>query len=467
MGWTALRVRGSLGQRAGFAVAEWRRDALVRSPTAACSPWTRAPRCSTRWRYPTPEQGCVLAGAAMRVGPDAQLGRVSADGMRRPIAIGVAAPACAQDSGGVVRMVDGAVTFKGGSISNSKAVRARPLHLLHVCRMLENAHASRFTLRTTADAPWLACHVEYRWHLVREHIAVGCILCCALWHADRWRARHGARMPRCALCVCVGFLFVARCGAYTVAFSYLVRRRIHRSRELNRCVGVRCMCLRCASHGCALHFAHRVACCIGVGFIAAHCKLRRRSCCIGVSCALQRRALHRCIGDAQPSRSALLWDAYYGGLRLRCPIGQRAGFLRWPSGGAMRSCAVFWRRALHGHGHRAFRRRGDIQHRSYGACGAGRRCVVGPDARWGGCRQTGCDGRLQYSWLHRRVQDGGGVVRMVVGAVTFKGGSFSNSTAVSMFARMIRLLHECLACCKCSCFMLYAMLRATWVCLVV
>ena len=50
--------------------------------------------------------------------------RVSADGVRRPIAVGVAALACAQDFGGVVRMDDGAVTFKGGSISNTTAVRA-------------------------------------------------------------------------------------------------------------------------------------------------------------------------------------------------------------------------------------------------------------------------------------------------------------------------------------------------------
>jgi hypothetical protein len=39
--------------------------------------------------------------------------------------MGVAAPACAQNGGGVVMMFDGAVTFKGGSISNTKAsVRA-------------------------------------------------------------------------------------------------------------------------------------------------------------------------------------------------------------------------------------------------------------------------------------------------------------------------------------------------------
>jgi hypothetical protein len=52
------------------------------------------------------------------------VGRVSAEGVQRPIATGVAAPACAQESGGVVDMDDGAVTFKGGSIANSTAVRA-------------------------------------------------------------------------------------------------------------------------------------------------------------------------------------------------------------------------------------------------------------------------------------------------------------------------------------------------------
>ena len=42
-----------------------------------------------------------------------------------PIAIGVAAPACAQ-SGGVVSMEDGAVTFRGGLISNTKAAVRAP-----------------------------------------------------------------------------------------------------------------------------------------------------------------------------------------------------------------------------------------------------------------------------------------------------------------------------------------------------
>jgi hypothetical protein len=57
---------------------------------------------------------------------DAQLGRVSADGVRRPISIRAAAPACAQDSGGVVDMSGGAVMFKGGSISNSTAAVRAP-----------------------------------------------------------------------------------------------------------------------------------------------------------------------------------------------------------------------------------------------------------------------------------------------------------------------------------------------------
>ena len=45
---------------------------------------------------------------------------MSADGMRGPIALGVAASAGAQYDGGVVRMGDGAVTFKGGSIGRRR-----------------------------------------------------------------------------------------------------------------------------------------------------------------------------------------------------------------------------------------------------------------------------------------------------------------------------------------------------------
>jgi hypothetical protein len=63
-GWCACAARSGEGR--AVAVAERRRDALVCSPTAACSRWARAPRCSTPWRYPAPKQRCVRASAAMR-----------------------------------------------------------------------------------------------------------------------------------------------------------------------------------------------------------------------------------------------------------------------------------------------------------------------------------------------------------------------------------------------------------------
>jgi hypothetical protein len=77
-----LRVRCTSGRRAGFAVAERRCDALVRSPAlAACSPWPRAPRCSTPWRYPAPEQGCVRGGPGWRC--ESGRMRVGGGGCRR------------------------------------------------------------------------------------------------------------------------------------------------------------------------------------------------------------------------------------------------------------------------------------------------------------------------------------------------------------------------------------------------
>ncbi len=75
----------------------------------------------------------------------------------RPIAMGVAAPACAQ-FGGVVSMFDGAVTFKGGSISNSTAA---------------------------VRAPSASC---------ASRAVVWCVARCGT--ADTWRARCGARMLR-------------------------------------------------------------------------------------------------------------------------------------------------------------------------------------------------------------------------------------------------------------------------------
>ena len=46
---------------------------------------------------------------------------------------------CAQTSGGVVLMADGDVTFKGGTISNTKAVRARRSRSCDACTLCARA----------------------------------------------------------------------------------------------------------------------------------------------------------------------------------------------------------------------------------------------------------------------------------------------------------------------------------------
>ncbi len=59
----ALLVRcacaARLGEGRAVEIAERRRDALVRSSSAACSTCTKALRCSTPCRYPAPKQRCV------------------------------------------------------------------------------------------------------------------------------------------------------------------------------------------------------------------------------------------------------------------------------------------------------------------------------------------------------------------------------------------------------------------------
>jgi hypothetical protein len=169
------------------------------------------------------------------------------------------------------------------------------------------------------------------------------------------------------------------------------------------------------------------------------------ACCIGARCLLHRRLVAlciglRCIGDAQSSRTAFRCSELHG---MCCVGAARLGkgrALWWPSGGAMHSCAVLRRRALHGQGHRAVRHRGDIQHRRKGACVVGRRCESGRCARGRvstDCSVRGCVGCAQ----------GGGVVRMLGGAVTFKGGTISNTKAVHAPARCD--FTSCVACSEC------------------
>ncbi len=206
-----LRVGAArFGKGRAFAVAERRRDALVRSRTAAvCSPWTRAPRCSTPWRYLTPMQGCVRGGAALRVSGRCAHGAGVGGRVAGPIAASVGCVGCAQTGGGVVRISDGAVTFKGGTISSSKAVRARPLGLHVLCCTLRKLLLSAacwalvgmprglgdtlYTSRLHAAMPYRASAMPCRASAMYSR--------CSRWHADRRRAPCGAGMLRCRLFV--------------------------------------------------------------------------------------------------------------------------------------------------------------------------------------------------------------------------------------------------------------------------
>ena len=96
----------------------------------------------------------------------------------RPICGGRGCAGCAQRGGGVVDMDDGAVTFKGGTISRTFAVRALRSHVACrkcSCLTLHAAHAG-------------ACHV----------------MAC---HADGGRAQCSAGVLQCTL-------YVVRCALH-------------------------------------------------------------------------------------------------------------------------------------------------------------------------------------------------------------------------------------------------------------
>ena len=78
----------------------------------------------------------VRAGRRCEPGPMPAGAGVGGRGAR-PICGGLGCTGCAQyGNGGVVRMDDGAVTFKGGTISNTKAVRARVAFARRMPQML-------------------------------------------------------------------------------------------------------------------------------------------------------------------------------------------------------------------------------------------------------------------------------------------------------------------------------------------
>ena len=74
----------------------------------------------------------------MRVGADAHRGggRRTECGPMRP---GRGRLGCAQNDGGVVWMINGDVTIRGGTISNTKAVRARRSRSCDVCALCARA----------------------------------------------------------------------------------------------------------------------------------------------------------------------------------------------------------------------------------------------------------------------------------------------------------------------------------------
>ena len=125
---------------------------------------------------------------------------------------------CAQE-GGVLRVYDGAVTFIGGTISNTSAVRKR-LPRFHVaCRVLQILMLYAALLRTTVRATWCACNIfdteasnvgmTHSVPQCRRGVACElsvaccntlCVRCCAVWFG-RWRARCVAGMLPCVLYV--------------------------------------------------------------------------------------------------------------------------------------------------------------------------------------------------------------------------------------------------------------------------
>jgi hypothetical protein len=246
---------------------------------------------------------------------DAQLGRVSADGVRRPISTGGAALACAQGgSGGVVRMEDGAVLFKGGSISNSTAVRA--------CAQRESrVRAAWYGMLRGAARPMDGAHGA---------------------RCGEWCAVYGACGRRGACCI--GCIIIVA----SMRVASVLRRALPR---------------------CALHVASvRVACCIGacctLHVANAQPSRSARSCSplCGVWCACAARSGEgRAVAVTERGRDALVCSP----TTAACSPWTRAP-----------RCSTPWR---------------------YPA--PKQRCVRASAAMrsWGGCRRTGCIGRLQQA----------------------------------------------------------------------
>ena len=127
----------------------------------------------------------------------------------RPICGGRGCAGCAQ-YGGVVRMDDGAVTFKGGTISNTWAgVRVHALRS-HV------ANARTLALHVAHDA---ACHA-----------------------VSVWRFEQGVRGMRAATCCNV--LYVARCVMWHAGVVHCAVQPLCGAERRNGCCALYALCYR-------------------------------------------------------------------------------------------------------------------------------------------------------------------------------------------------------------------------------
>jgi hypothetical protein len=171
----------------------WRCDALLPSTPAACSPWQRAPRFSTPWRYPAPKERCVQGGAAVRVGPTRVVASVGGRGAGGPLRRAWLCRLCA---GGRRRGAHGrwGPHVQGRhDLEHQGGARANPLRF-HVVRRIFQMLA----LCAACCTRWCTCDVV---HMPRgedvtsyeSRCKLGYVMCCT-WRNEprRWHARCGA-----------------------------------------------------------------------------------------------------------------------------------------------------------------------------------------------------------------------------------------------------------------------------------
>jgi hypothetical protein len=331
-----LRVRCSIGRRPGFAAAERRRDALVHSRMVACSPYTRAPRCSTPWRYPAPEQRCERGEAAMRSWGGCRRtgcgGRLQWAWLRR-----------------LVRSSEAAWCAWTMAPSRSRAARSRKprRRCVRPARVARPRAVVWYVARCGTTDEWRArcgerCTAygacgrsgacEYAFRIVAEGATP----------SGRGGLHSGARAACAARCACARHTprgeLSQRKDACIEAY--------HVPKPRSGPVPPRCMRYRMRRAVCDAHVAPaRAACCIGARCIGA---IHRLVCCINMS---QRCVLHRCAFHVASVRICMLHVSsgraapvrvYVASVRVVCCIMHRRALAC-----CIGVCCVLHRRVLH------------------------------------------------------------------------------------------------------------------------